>query len=182
MSRCIWGALERTGYYVAMKYFRALATAVLSLGLVAAVTASPASAETKPTVVRVYHQAVNPIAVSGSGIGAVRTFFIPLAVNGKAADGQYLAGTLTTLDTAMPGGLELRSSNLTFVLGAEADQLVVGGVSLYPPAGATLATGQTTTRPVIGGSGKYSGARGQVVSTNMGANGWTHVFRVWLGK
>lgn len=165
-----------------MKYFRVLATAVLSLGLVTAVASSPASAETKPTVIRVYHQAVNPIAVSGSGIGAVRTFFIPFAVNGKAADGQYMAGTLTTLDTAMPGGLELRASNLTFVFGAEENQIVVGGVSLYPPAGATLAAGQTTTRPVIGGSGIYSGARGQVVATNMGANGWTHVFKVWLGK
>lgn len=174
--RWIWGTLRR------MRILRVLSLSALTFALVAGITPAQAAATTKPTVIRVYHQAVNPIAVSGSGIGAVRTFFIPLAVNGKAADGQYLTGTLTTLDTAMPGGLELRASNLTFVLGAEADQLVVGGVSLYPPAGATLATGQTTVRPVIGGSGKYAGARGQVISTNMGANGWTHVFKVWLGK
>jgi hypothetical protein len=82
----------------------------------------------------------------------------------------------------MPGDQELRASNLTFVFGAEKDQMVVGGISLYPPAGSTLAAGQTSVRPVIGGSGKYSGARGQVVSTNMGADGWTHVFKVWLKK
>lgn len=152
-----------------------LAATVVALVAVAPAQAAPAD---KPTVVTVYHQAVNPIAVSGSGIGAVRTFFIPLAVNGKAADGQYLAGTLTTLDTAMPGNQELRASNLTFVLGAEANQIVVGGISLYPPAGATLAPGQTTIRPVLGGSGTYEGARGQVVSTNLGANGWTHVFKI----
>ena len=154
----------------------------MSLGLVSTVAVSPVSAAEKPITVRVYHQAVNPIAVSGTGIGTVRTFFIPIAVNGMAADGQYLAGTVTTLDTAMLGGQELRTSNLTYVFGAEKDQMVVGGVSLYPPAGATIAAGQTTIRPVVGGSGKYSGARGQVVSTNMGANGWTHVFKVWLGK
>lgn len=165
-----------------MKIIRVLLASVVSIGLVTAAGIAPAPAAEKPITVRVYHQAVSPIAVSGTGIGAVRTFFIPIAVNGKAADGQYLAGTLTTLDTAMPGGEELRTSNLTFVFGAEKDQMVVGGVSLYPPAGATLAAGQTTIRPVIGGSGKYSGARGQVVSTNMGANGWTHVFKVWLGK
>ncbi len=165
-----------------MKITRVILATIMSLGLLGAVAVSPVSASEKPITVRVYHQAVNPIAVSGTGIGAVRTFFIPIAVNGKAADGQYLAGTLTTLDTAMPGGQELRTSNLTFVFGAEKDQMVVGGVSLYPPAGATLAAGQTTIRPVIGGSGIYSGARGQVVSTNMGANGWTHVFKVWLGK
>ena len=165
-----------------MKLSRLIAVSVLSLGLVAGGVASPTLAAEKPITVTVYHQAVNPIAVSGSDIGAVRTFFIPMAVNGKAADGQYLAGTLTTLDTAMPGGQELRSSNLTYVFGAEQDQMVIGGVSLYPAAGATIAVGQKTIRPVIGGSGKYSGARGQVISTNMGANGWTHVFKVWLGK
>ena len=161
---------------------RVILVSIMSLGLVSTVAVSPVSAAEKPITVRVYHQAVNPIAVSGTGIGTVRTFFIPIAVNGTAADGQYLAGTLTTLDTAMLGGQELRTSNLTYVFGAEKDQMVVGGVSLYPPAGATIAAGQTTIRPVVGGSGKYSGARGQVVSTNMGANGWTHVFKVWLGK
>lgn len=165
-----------------MKITRVILATIMSLGLLGAVAVSPVSAAEKPITVRVYHQAVNPIAVSGSGIGTVRTFFIPIAVNGRSANDQYLAGTLTTLDTAMPGGEELRTSNLTYVFGAEKDQMVVGGISLYPPAGATLAEGQTTIRPVIGGSGKYSGARGQVVSTNMGANGWTHVFRVWLGK
>ena len=152
-----------------------LATSVIALTATVPAQAAPTS---KPTVVTVYHQAVSPISVTGSGIGTVRTFFIPLAVNGKAADGQYLTGTLTTLDTAMPGNQELRASNLTFVLGEEANQIVVGGISLYPPAGATLAPGQTTIRPVLGGSGTYEGARGQVVSTNLGANGWTHVFKI----
>jgi len=165
-----------------MKFIRLILASVLSVSVMGAVASAPAAANSKPTTVRVYHEAVNPIAVSGSGIGAVRTFFIPMAVNGKAADGQFLAGTLTTLDTAMPGDQELRASNLTFVFGAEKEQMVVGGISLYPPAGSTLAAGQTSVRPVIGGSGKYSGARGQVVSTNMGANGWTHVFKVWLQK
>lgn len=119
--------------------------------------------------------------MSGSGIGTVRTFFIPIAVNGKAADGQYLTGTLTTVGSVMAGGQELRASNLTFVIGNEDNQLVVGGVSLYPPAGATLAPGEHTIRPVIGGSGIYDGARGQVASTNLGANGWTHVFKIRIG-
>ena len=143
--------------------------------------AVPAQAKDASTqTIRVYHQAVNPISVSGSGIGTVRTFFIPIAVDGKAADDQYLAGTLTTLAEQVGGNEELRASNLTFVFGAEPDQLVVGGISLYPPASATLAPGARTVRPVVGGSGKYFGARGQVTSTNLGANGWTHVFRIVL--
>ena len=151
---------------------------VILLALTA--TSAPAQAAADRQTVRVYHQAVTPIATSGSGIGTVRTFFTPIAVDGKAANGQYLTGTLTTLAENVRDGQELRSSNLTFVFGDEADQLVVGGISLYPPAGATLAPGTKTVRPVLGGSGKYDGARGQVVSRNYGAQGWTHTFRIVL--
>jgi len=35
---------------------------------------------------------------------------------------------------------------------------------------------------VLGGSGKYANASGDVVSTNLGANGWTHVFRLTVPK
>ena len=160
-----------------MKILRALSIALI--GLLAIVGVSPAQAANKShdQVVSIYHQAVTPVSVTGSGIGTVRTFIGPIAVDGKAADGQYFTGTLTTL-AGMPNDQELRGSNLTFVTGPEENQLVVGGISLYPAAGATIAPGTHTIRPVIGGSGKYDGARGYVVSTNLGANGWTHVFHI----
>jgi hypothetical protein len=161
-----------------MRFRSVVAIPLLIVGLIAAST--PAQATTEREVVRVYHQAVTPIATSGSGIGMVRTFFIPIAVDGKAANDQYLTGTLTTLAENVTDGQELRASNLTFVFGSEADQLVVGGISYYPPAGATLAPGAKTVRPVLGGSGKYDGARGQVISRNYGADGWTHIFRIVL--
>jgi hypothetical protein len=165
------------------KAFRALALGSLlgAIALVSLPTASASEFERTETV-RVYHEAVQPTATSGTGIGAVRTFFIPMAVDGVPADGQYLAGTLTTLVELLPNGQQLRASNLVFVFGAEADQLVVGGVSQYPVAGATLAPGQKTTRPILGGSGKYANASGDVVSTNLGADGWTHVFRLTMPK
>lgn len=163
-----------------MKILRALAIGLV--GSLALLAAAPADASSKPKheIVEVYHQSVSPIATAGSGIGTVRTFFTPIAIDGVAADGQYLTGTLTTLAQGLKDNQELRGSNLTFVMGEEADQLVVGGISLYAPAGATLAPGARTVRPVIGGSGDYKGARGQVVSTNLGANGWTHVFNITL--
>ena len=173
------GVIRPRPYDQTMPLLRLLiAPLLLGLALVAASPAQAAAAST--TTVRVYHQAVTPIATSGSGIGMVRTFFIPIAVDGKSGDGQYLTGTLTTLAEGMPGGQELRGSNLTFVFGSEENQLVVGGISYYPSAGATLAPGQKTTRPLLGGSGIYEGARGQVVSTNLGPAGWTHVFRVTM--
>lgn len=160
-----------------MNRTRLAAALGFGLALVFAAAPSHAAAPTTETI-RVYHEAVSPISVVGDGVGTVRTFFIPMAVNGMAADGQYLSGTLTTLAEKVTNSLELRGSNLTFVFGNEADQIAVGGISLYPPAAATLAPGTRTVRPVIGGSGRFAGARGQVVSTNLGANGWTHVFRI----
>jgi hypothetical protein len=96
------------------------------------------------------------------------------------ADDQYLIGTLTTLEVEVNGNEELRSSNLIFVLGGEANQVVLGGISLYPPAGETIAAGNETVRPIIGGSGLYEGAGGQVVSKNLGDEGWSHVLSITL--
>lgn len=154
--------------------------AIPLLLLAIALSTGSAHAATEREVVRVYHQAVQPIATSGSGVGTVRTFFIPMAVDSKAADGYYLTGTLTTLATDMADGYEIRASNLIYVFGNEADQLVVGGISLYPPSDATLPPGSRTVRPVVGGSGRYDGATGQVISRNYGAQGWTHTFRIVL--
>ena len=162
-----------------MKITRSLSA--LLIGLMALVgLATPAQAAPKSgiTTVTVYHQPVVPTAVTGSGIGTVRYFSVPMAVNGVAANGQYLTGTLTTLDVGIPGGQEIRGSNLIFVFGASDHQLVVGGIAIYPAAGATLADGARVVRPVIGGSGKYAGAAGQAISTNLGAKGWTHVFKI----
>ena len=157
-----------------------LIAALALLGGAPAHAAHESGHESKPVTVRVYHQAITPVAVLVTPAATVRTFFGPIAVDGKAADGQYITGTLTTLVGGMPGGQELRASNLVFVFGSEENQIVVGGISLYPPTGATLAPGQRTVRPVLGGSGIYDGASGQVVSTNLGADGWTHVFRITL--
>ena len=133
------------------------------------------------TTVTVTHAAVTPTSTIGAGTGTVRTFMIPIDVDGVSAEGQYLSGTLTTLSDSVNGDEELRSANLVFVFGDEANQLVVGGISLYPPAGSTIAVGAETVRPVIGGSGIYAGATGEVISTNLGDMGWSHVFHIRLG-
>lgn len=111
-------------------------------------------------------------------MGAVRSFFVDTIVDGVEADGQYMVGTLTTLTGDVDNNGEIRSSDLIFMMGSEADQLVVGGLSFYPQSGQTLADGQVTVRPVIGGSGIYTGAGGQLTSTNLGADGWSHLFEV----
>jgi hypothetical protein len=151
------------------------------IALLAAVVSIVISFE-KPSYVRkeilVTHGVIVPLATSGTGVGTVRTFYIDITVDGKTADSQYLIGTLTTYDEGVNGDQEIRGSNLILVLGAQANQIVIGGVSLYAPAGSTLAVGAETIRPIIGGSGLYEGAVGQVVSKNSGDNGWSHVLNI----
>lgn len=124
------------------------------------------------------HAAVTPTLVTGSGLGTVRTFSAPITVNGKLNTGSYFAGTLTTIMLDTPTNQDVRSSNLNFVVNSSANQLVVGGVAVYPADGSTLAVGSKATRPILGGSGKFAGATGWVVTTNLGANGWKHVFHL----
>jgi len=160
------------------KLSASLAMAVMATALVQVGVAQAAQAADKGRTVTVTHGAVAPTLIQGEGLGAVRTFFIPTTVKGKSGPQYYLTGTLTTVAVGMPNDQELRTSNLTFVFGDEANQIVVGGISLYPASSATLTTGQKTIRPVLGGSGTYDGARGYVLSTNRGADGWTHVFHL----
>lgn len=160
---------------------RTLALIVLAAALVG--VSSPAIAaprDDRATVVTITHAPLSPTAVIGSGLGTVRTFLVPIRVDGKARAGSYLTATLTTTAVGLPGNTELRAADLVFVVGKEANQLVVGGTSSYPADGGTLAVGQRTVRPVIGGSGIYDGAHGSVVSTNLGERGWRHVFTISL--
>lgn len=149
---------------------------LLPAGASHAAPAGDSRADTR--VVRIWHAPVGPTLVQGSGLGAVRTFMVPTKVNGKANAGNYLTGTLTTVAVGLPDDQELRASNLTFVVRSQANQLVVGGVSNYPTQAGVLAIGETTTRPVVGGSGIYAGARGYVLSTNRGDAGWLHEFHL----
>ena len=155
---------------------------VLSALCVLVIAAVAFIANQRPlTTVTVTHAVVTPTSTIGTGVGTVRTFFIPVNVDGVDADNQYLSGTLTTLSDSVNGDDELRSANLVFVFGDEANQLVVGGISLYPPAGSTIAVGAETVRPVVGGSGIYAGATGEAISTNLGDEGWSHVFHIRIG-
>ncbi len=165
-----------------MKTNNRLVVVVLSALCVAVIAGLAFIATQRPlTTVTVTHAVVTPTSTIGTGPGTVRTFFIPIDVDGVSADNQYLSGTLTTLSDSVNGDEELRSANLVFVFGDEANQLVVGGISLYPPAGSTIAVGAETVRPVVGGSGIYAGATGEVISTNLGDDGWSHVFRIRIG-
>jgi hypothetical protein len=113
-------------------------------------------------------------APAGPSVGDVRTYYLPLTWPGGKHQIGYATGTLTTVAVDRPtAGMELRAANLIFVVGGAANQIVVGGVAAYPQSAPTVATRSVVTRPVIGGSGKYAGARGWCVTTHYANDTWT---------
>jgi hypothetical protein len=106
--------------------------------------------------VTVTHAAVTPVATTpgaADGVGTVRLFHADATFEG-IGPGSFDA-TMTTTRVDAAAGAETRS---------------------YPTAGSTIALAATVTRPVIGGSGTWSGARGSAETTHLADGSWEHVF------
>jgi hypothetical protein len=84
--------------------------------------------------------------------------------------------TTTALDEA--AGVETRLTTIVIVAGDGSDQLILEGSAAYPAAGSTIEVAATVIRPVIGGSGRWAGARGWAESTHEADGSWTHTFHL----
>ena len=164
----------------------------ISLAPVAAQTeeaAEPAAERLRPSRLGQSHGSLavhhGPVVVSlatpesdGHQLGDLRVTSVPTT----NADGDALGrldATLTTTAVDVPGaGDEIRISSLVFSFDEEgSSQLVVGGTAVYPGQGSTIATGDTTIRPIVGGSGRFAGASGSAVTEHLDDDSWVHRFR-----
>ncbi|MEY4173636.1 MAG: hypothetical protein RI900_801 [Actinomycetota bacterium] len=84
---------------------------------------------------------------------------------------------ITTAIDAPEKGVETRVSTGVFSFGGD-DTLLLEGVGLYPGEGATLKPSAILVRAIIGGTGKYSGANGYVVTEHLPDDTWTHTFHL----
>jgi hypothetical protein len=158
---------------------------IVSVAAALAATASPAVAD--PVVVKVAHGPVtaNVIAVTpgSASPGDLRTYFTPLTKPGGSKRIGFLTGSLLTTVVGQPSaGKELRTADLVFTIGAARNQLVVGGVASYDQQAPTVAQRTKVTRPVVGGSGRFAGARGWCDSIHRKDGTWRHVFRVEVDR
>ncbi|MEO1190251.1 MAG: hypothetical protein AAFY02_00715 [Pseudomonadota bacterium] len=90
-----------------------------------------------------------------------------------------LFGVLTTVDLPVEAGdlHEDRLGHLVFDLGA-GGSLVVLGASVYAEAASEMEQSRPQVRAVVGGTGDYIGARGQVTTTRNTDGTYTHVFEL----
>lgn len=132
------------------------------------------------TIVTFTHGAVTPTTIvmglDDGAVGAVRTFHAEAAVN----DGTFgtFDATMVTTSVDVAAGLETRITTIVFSVSDGADQLILSGSAVYPAAGSTIKTAATVIRPIIGGSGRWSGARGWAESTHGADGSWTHAFHL----
>jgi hypothetical protein len=82
----------------------------------------------------------------------------------------------TTAVDAPAANVESRINTGTFSFGDHNNQIVIEGVALYPAAGAVLEISDEARRVIVGGSGRYAGVRGEVVSVQLDDGSWEHRF------
>ena len=103
------------------------------------------------------------------------------------ADGEPLGrldATLTTTVVDVPAeGDETRIGVLVFTIGDSGEhQVVVQGRAHYPAQGSTIATGDTTVRPIVGGSGLFAGAAGSAVTEHLADDSWVHTLDFYKSR
>lgn len=154
----------------------AILTTTVCAALVLAVGACSDDQPNSPNIVTVIHPAVTPVGTvpgAADGVGTLRLFHADATFEGIGSGSFEATMVTTSVDPA--AGAETRITQIVFVLDGSGDQIIIEGSSIYPAAGSTIAVANTVTRPVIGGSGMWSGARGSAVTTHLEDGSWRHV-------
>jgi hypothetical protein len=113
---------------------------------------------------------------AGSSHGDILAFEAKLTTDGGGAG--TLRGMLTTVD--IPDGDDLfedRVGQLVFDMG-DGGMLIVAGTSVYPDKSVEMAANAPQIRAVIGGTGAYIGARGQVTTVRNADGSYEHSFEL----
>jgi hypothetical protein len=160
-----------------------IAVLVLTLGLVAPAFAAGDKDQRVGRAFAVYHgpvvMALSDADSDGHQLGDLRVTSVPTTDADGGSLGR-LEATLTTTSIDTPSvGDEARSGTLIFTFGEQGQsQIVVHGSAHYPGEAPTIATGDVTTRPIVGGSGRFAGASGDAVTTHLEDDTWSHRFEL----
>src|ERR1041385_7098916 len=114
----------------------------------------------------------------GNSLGDVYHFSAALhSERGGPVTGELVGSkTLVKMPTDANPNLERRATLMFFTFAEGKDQLIAFGAADYSPSIPEFEAGKSAVRPVLGGTGKYIGARGQVASTRNEDGSYTQVF------
>lgn len=143
-------------------------------------TFTPAFAATTVTVT--HGKTPDPVyldlGVEGDSVGDQRIF----EFGGTTTEGEAVMLDFMMTTTGLPedgSELENRMTVAVFTFGNGAgDRVMIEGLGLYPRAGSTVKVDAALERAIVGGTGKFAGARGTVVSTHLADGNWQHVLNL----
>ena len=118
------------------------------------------------------------LGAPGNSLGDVYHFSAPLhSERGGPVTGEVIGSkTLVKVATDANPNLERRATLLFFTFADRKDQIIAFGVADYTPSAPEFDAGQPAVRAILGGTGKYMGVRGQVISTRNADASYTQVF------
>ena len=118
------------------------------------------------------------LGAPGNSLGDVYHFSAPLhSERGGPVTGELIGSkTLVKMPSDASPNLERRATLMFFTFADSKDQIVAFGAADYSPSAPEFEAGRSAVRPVLGGTGKYIGARGQVTSTRNSDGSYTQVF------
>jgi hypothetical protein len=121
-----------------------------------------------------------PLDLGASGPTAGDSFYFYAALRlvpaGPVVGEVFGTKVVVKTATALQPLIEQRITNLVFTFNDRLDQIVVAGVADYPVAGAEFDPDQPMVRAIVGGTGAFIGARGELTSTRHPEGGYTQIF------
>jgi hypothetical protein len=153
-----------------------VAVVVAGLGSASASNGSSGRISTLRVITLKPHTETLDFPPRGKSPGDVYVFDATVVkTNGRTVIGS-LRGTQT--DIKIEHGMETVQGMLTYQLGS-GSTIVVGGLSANPLNGSGfLVKSRTFTRAVLGGTGRYAGARGTVMTKRLSSTHYLQVFRL----
>lgn len=118
------------------------------------------------------------VGARGSSPGDRRTFSLAVVPEGSDRPAGRIEGTSTIVDQRVVRGerREFRTGDVQYTL--RDGTIVIGGMYVARP-GRAAPIGGGVRRPIIGGTGRYRGARGQVTQTPLPDDQIKSVIEVW---
>jgi hypothetical protein len=118
------------------------------------------------------------LGAPGNSLGDVYHFSAQLhGKPGGPVTGEVIGSkTLVKIATDANPSLERRATLMFFTFADRKDQIIAFGVADYSPSAAEFDAGQPVVRAILGGTGKYIGARGELSSTRNADGSYAQAF------
>lgn len=154
--------------------------ALLVSGLVGACGPHCTSPSTETLTIYEDAPALTPLDLGPPGNSPGDLYYFSAALHSSAGGpvtGEVFGSkTLVKLAAQANPNSEKRATILFFTFNSGQDQIMALGAGDYPPTAAEFGADQPVVRAILGGTGKYIGARGQLTSTRNKDGSYMQVF------